>query len=153
MAMVKQLSVYNSHQHNDNRDNQQDVNETPHGVRGNQSQNPQDEHYNSNGIEHNISTFIIGLRNNWQETGSTVAGLFLNCIGSISGNHNFRKSKNKSNHHAVDLFLVLDFCLVHTAILGIARHRLTFFFCYCVIGIDSVSCGLLMRNPAFFFGI
>jgi hypothetical protein len=39
-------------QDNHNRDHQQNMNETAHGVRRDQSQQPQDKHYYGNGIKH-----------------------------------------------------------------------------------------------------
>jgi hypothetical protein len=38
------------------------VNETAHGVRGNQPQQPQDEHYYSNGIKHDVTFSLYEFR-------------------------------------------------------------------------------------------
>jgi hypothetical protein len=52
--LLAKLFVNNSQQHNYNCDHQQNVDETAHGVRGNQTQQPQDEHNNGNDIKHDI---------------------------------------------------------------------------------------------------
>jgi hypothetical protein len=52
-------SLNHSQQDNHNSDYQQNMNETAHGVRRNQTQQPQDEHYNGKGIEHDIYSFNL----------------------------------------------------------------------------------------------
>jgi hypothetical protein len=50
------LSPDYSQQDNHDRNHQQNVNEAAHGVRGDQPQQPQDEHYYGNGIEHDVDS-------------------------------------------------------------------------------------------------
>jgi hypothetical protein len=60
------LSVDDSDQYDHDRDHQQNVYEAPHGVRGNYSQQPQNEHDDSNGIKHDL--FLSLVKGYWLET-------------------------------------------------------------------------------------
>jgi hypothetical protein len=48
------LLIDDSDQYDHDRDHQQNVYEATHGVRGNYSQQPQNEHDDSNGIKHDL---------------------------------------------------------------------------------------------------
>jgi hypothetical protein len=53
------LTIDDSEQDNHDGNHQQNVNEAAHGVRSDQPQQPQDEHYYSNGIEHDVDSFML----------------------------------------------------------------------------------------------
>jgi hypothetical protein len=59
------LSVDDSDQYDHDRDHQQNVYEAAHGVRGNDSQQPQNEHDDGNGIEHDL---FLSSVTHWFET-------------------------------------------------------------------------------------
>jgi hypothetical protein len=53
------LSVDDSDQYDHDRDHQQNVYEATHGVRGNYSQQPQNEHDDCNGIKHDLFLSLV----------------------------------------------------------------------------------------------
>jgi hypothetical protein len=78
------LSSNDSQQDNHDGNHQQYVNESAHGVRSNQPQQPQDEHYYSDGIKHDVDslwleTVFFRTRNN-----RFVGTANENCLDTIS---------------------------------------------------------------------
>ena len=66
------------------------MNEAAHGVRGNQPQQPQDEHYYSNGIEHDVDFLYIVYahsRAHLRESGATDAKMILMLLTDLVANN------------------------------------------------------------------
>ena len=52
-------TLNDTHQNDHNRDDQEGMNESAHGVRGNKTQNPEDDQDDGDGLEHGASPFAI----------------------------------------------------------------------------------------------
>ena len=52
-------TLNDTHQNDHNRDDQESVNESAHGVRSNKTQNPEDDQDDGNGLEHSVSPFVM----------------------------------------------------------------------------------------------
>ena len=52
-------TLNDTNQNDHDRDDQEGMNESAHGVRGNQTQNPEDHQDDGNGFEHGASPFAI----------------------------------------------------------------------------------------------
>jgi hypothetical protein len=52
-------TLNHTHQNDHNRDDQEGMNESAHGIRGNKTQNPEDDQDDGNGLEHGVSPFAI----------------------------------------------------------------------------------------------
>jgi len=53
-------TLNDTNQNDHNRDDQESMNESAHGVRGDKTQNPEDDQDDGNGLEHGASPFAIG---------------------------------------------------------------------------------------------
>ena len=55
-------TLNDTNQNDHDRDDQEGMNESAHGVRGHKTKNPEDDQDDGNGLEHGASPFAVGLR-------------------------------------------------------------------------------------------
>jgi len=77
-GLLQAFALYNTHQYYDDGDDQENMNKSAHGVRGNKSQKPEDDEDDGNGFEH----FVLPFANCWQVVNGSLRRLMSNVTGA-----------------------------------------------------------------------